>query len=255
MVMELNDFENLRVFYQNAQNRRIHLSQIIVTNIGYAITLTVAIWGFFGKGCLDAMASQSVQQRKWGPWYLFVAALLSSIVVILWRWYTQYLDNTMVDDAYPKIVFCECELKVNDLLTMWRHFVEKHTSKGSGSSKEKELMELSSTERMKFVSELSKHKRYGCRGHNTINLIAFLCLFVVWTVSLCLGYRNTILLVLSVFGLVLFLAILAVIVFNYGQLDPSSDDLKYAIDQVRSSSNKSNTSTSVDENRNKANPG
>lgn len=44
------DPENLRVFYQKVQDRRIHLSQMIVTNIGYAIALMAGIWGFLGKG-------------------------------------------------------------------------------------------------------------------------------------------------------------------------------------------------------------
>jgi hypothetical protein len=225
---EKKNFENIRVFYQSAQERRRHLSQIIVTNIGYAITLNAAILGFFGKGYIDSMASQYNQQRELSPWYLLVAAFLSSIVIILWRWYTHYLDNMRVNDAYSKIVFCEHELKVDDLLTMWRHFAKKHTSKGSGSTREKELMELSSTERMKFVSELSRHRRYGCRGHNTFNLIALVYMVVMWTVSMVgASYSHSALVAwLSLFGFFLSGLIFTLLFCFYFQKDPSETDIR-----------------------------
>jgi len=227
MCQEKDNLENIRVLYQEAQNRRTHLSQVIVTNIGYAITLTTAIWGFFGKGYIDAVASQYEKQRDLAPWYLFVAALLTSIVVILWRLYTHYLDNKIVKE-YPWIFFYESKLDVPGCdLIKWKNFIEKYAGKDSDIwAKAKSL---DAEQRRRFVSILAKRRRYGCRGHNGINLAALVYLIGVWILAIWLGMEihqeAFMALVVSVFSLV-------AVVCAYGQQNPSEEDIRSAIDKA-----------------------
>lgn len=178
------------------------------------------------------MASQYERQRELAPWYLFVAALLSSIVVILWRLYTHYLDN-QIAGYYSSLIFCEKKLCIPDDLSMWGHFLRRFKDKCL--SLRQEALSLCAEQRRRAVSDLVEDKRYGCRGHNTFNIIAFGFIFVVWALTLCLGCWHPIVLALSTIGLVLFLLIF-VVIYKYAQRDPSSSDLQRAIDHDRSAS-------------------
>jgi hypothetical protein len=222
------DPENLRVFYQSAQQRRIHLSQVTVTMIGYAVTLNVAIWGFLGKGYVDLLGAVSSRQEKIGPWYLFIAAVLSSIVVILWRLYTQYLDHQIARGVYPKLVFCEHQLSIPEELNMWDEFLEKR-KKQIGQLRT-ELEGMCAQQKHAFFSKLSGMRRSGDRGHKPFNSAALVYVLCVWTVSLYFCSCSQAVLYLSMIGLLVSSLVMAHIMWFYAQQKPCLKDLQGLID-------------------------
>jgi hypothetical protein len=235
------DSENLRAFYKATQERRIHLSQVIEKELGYAISLNAAIWGFFGKGFLDSLGAGCIEQKV-APWYIFGAALLSSMVVILWRFRTHTLDNTIVNDAYPKIVFYEHKLKMPEELTQWAHFCRTYISEKQEGLFDR-LMELDGEDRRKIVLQLSKKRRYGCRGHNTINKVALGYLTFAWGMSIWSGLRSGEVLGFSMGGLVCSVGVMAYLMTFYTQRDSSLDELKEAISKARGTPDKTRGET------------
>jgi len=176
MCHEDENLENIRVFYQTAQQRRTHLSGVIVNLIGFTISANVLIWSILGEAFVKS-PKNNIQNRHW---YIFIGAILSSISVFLWRWYTHYLDKQIMEDVYPSLAFYEAKLKIPEDLSTWAGVINKALSKEKNHDTYLQAMLLRPDQRKNAVRYLIKEKCYGCRGHNTINIITIIYVTLVW---------------------------------------------------------------------------
>lgn len=187
MCYEEENLENIRVFYQEAQNRRTHLSGVIVNLIGFTISANALIWSVLGGAYIRSFENSSTGE----PNYLLAGAVLSSISVLMWRWYTLYLDKQIID-VYPSIAFYEAKLRIPDNLSTWAGVVNKairkeksHDSESNCNSKNGnhslyiQAMRLRPDQRKIAAQHLIDQKCYGCRGHNTINIVTLIYIFFI----------------------------------------------------------------------------
>lgn len=163
-----------RAVLQSTQQLRTHWSGVITTHVGYTVVINVAIWSYFMKAYIDSLAIPEQAQ----PLYIGLASALSSILLMLWRFYTRYLDNHIAG-LYPDFLRCEHALSVPI---------------GSGTSgyliREVPLVgdilqdgDLSHGQKMEGVQVLIKSKRIGRRGHLWFDLCTLLVILVMSVVS------------------------------------------------------------------------
>lgn len=140
------DIENARVFLQLAQQRRVHLSNIDDKYTGFVITLLVGLWSFFLKAYIDSQNNQ--------PLYIFIPVIASYVLLLLWRWYSNYLDNLIVK-IYPEILYYEQVLKMPKEYRLMNDLFK------SGI---KSIENLCDDQFLGVIKKLVKQKRIGSRG-------------------------------------------------------------------------------------------
>lgn len=218
--------DDVKALYQAVCQLRIHWSDVIVRNIHYAIILIMGIWGLLGNAYIESRCEVCCYRAGKG-WYLFVAALLSSIVIVLWRWYSHYLDKAIIN-IYPEIVKYEAKLGAKDE-GVWIYLIKNVL----GKSENQELKDLTEDQKKKFVEELVQRKQIGCRGHNTFDIIGLVCIVLMWIISVSLSHCWQ-LGVWSTIGLFSSVGFLGLIFCIYRQKNPSDNDIKNAISKAKS---------------------
>ena len=166
--------DDARALLQSAQQLRTHWSGVIVTHIGYAIMINVAIWSYFLKSYFDSLAVPGKAQ----PSYIVIAAALSAILLGLWRLYTRYIDNHIAG-LYPDFLLYEGTLSVPS----------DHGTSGyliRAIPRVKPILELTPEQKLKGIKILVESKRIGRRGHLAIDVCVFFILLGMSAVSFLL---------------------------------------------------------------------
>lgn len=223
MCHEEENLENIRVLYQTVQQRRTHLSGVIVNLIGFTITANALIWSVLGQAFIKSQENNVENGLR----YLFAAAFISSITVILWRWYTHYLDKEVMKDVYPSIAFYEAKLIIPDDLSSWAGVVNKAIKKEKNHTIYTQAMLLSPDQRKIAVQHLIEQNCYGCRGHNAIDIIAIVYVFLIWCIPLWIFKKMHVYFVTGLVISIFFLTLTAIVL--YRQRNPLVEDIKEVI--------------------------
>jgi len=109
--------------------------------------------------------------------YLLIATILSSIFLILWRWYAHYLDNAIAG-LYANFIFCESSLGLPDDLGTVGNLLGMKVFRDKGT----EWNGFTPVQKAKVVSKLFEKKRLGYRGHRGIDIVALVAIIVMATV-------------------------------------------------------------------------
>ena len=212
--------ENIRVLYKEAQQDHRQLSQTIVRSIGYTIVVNAGIWAFFIKAFIDTAGANRPGQRYPEGWHLFAAALLCSLVVILWRWYTHFLDNR-VANLYAELLDYESRLDPSGDSRAWTHLEQLVFKKCT----EQEKGQLRSKAAIRSLVNKSK---IGWRGHGTINATASVYLVLMWLNTMILGHESPALASISFICLIVFLIAFCWLLSICAQMNPSEEDIQAA---------------------------
>jgi hypothetical protein len=173
--------DDVKALYQAVCQIRIHWSDVIVRNIHYAIILISAIWGFLGKAYIDTRDKVCCGHSE-QSWHIFIAALLSSVVVILWRWYSHHLDKA-ITGLYPELVYYEGILGAEDDEGTWGH-LKKNLFKSKKTDR------LTPLQRKIVIAQLVEDRLVGCRCHNAFDFIAGLTIMLGWIITLFLSWNG-----------------------------------------------------------------
>ncbi len=213
--------EDARALLQSTQQLRVHWSGVITTHIGYAVTLTVAIWGYFLKSYLDNGRPAHI---------LLVAAALSTIVLVLWRLYAHYLDNALAY-LYPELLLYESKLGVQPDYGIIA-FLTKAVPKLKPILLDKD--KLTAEKKVQVVLKLVEKRKIGYRGHLTIDIIVLAFILVTLFAGFMLPGKPAF---CSSFLCSLFIALLADIIIlllfyifrlHFCHRNPSNDDIDEA---------------------------
>lgn len=168
------DPENARALLQTTQSLRTHWSSSIVTLIGYAVVLNVAIWSYFLKAYVDSLTPSAYEQ----PLFIGVASAISSIVIMLWRLYTRYIDNHIAG-LYSDFLLCEGVLSIptnsgtSGYLMRAVPIVNRFLADNN----------LTREQKLKGISSLISSKRIGRRGHFWFDVCSLVLILIMAVVS------------------------------------------------------------------------
>lgn len=163
--------ENARSLLQSTQQLRTHWSSIIVTHIGYAVIINVGIWSYFLKAYIDSLAPTISQ-----PLYIGIASALSSILLMLWRFYTRWIDNNIAG-LYKDFLFFEGILSVPSEYGTSGYLMHAVPAVNPIFQDNK----LKPEQKREGINKLIQLKRIGRRGHlwfDICTLILILCMFI-----------------------------------------------------------------------------
>ena len=152
----------------------IALNGFVLAFIAGVITFIGSTY-FSGPDCIVVINSQilrgpSCSLEKITPAIIAINVLV--VVLILWRFYSHYIDDDIVS-GYQKVIRCEKELNVEETLTLLYTLEEKGGLKLNtldsykGKSFEKKI---------KIIENLSTCKKMGYRGHYWFNAVAIFTL-------------------------------------------------------------------------------
>jgi hypothetical protein len=167
--------ESARTLLGVAEQRREHLSTAIRALNGLALTIVVGLWTFFLKSFLDASSfvNPAIVPEYSQPFafsYVVMAAGLSAIVLGLWRLYVRYIDDEIAN-IYPEIMSYEQVLGVGSSAGIQRSILKQRYIRAV-------FAQLYQTERQQLVARLVEDRRIGRRGHDVIDTIVFVALFL-----------------------------------------------------------------------------
>jgi len=109
---------------------------------------------------------QTKRRHYWGHSYIAFASTISIVLLVLWRWYTRYLDNGIAN-LYPELIFFEGKLSCPP-----QYATSSYLKRNLGSAGDL-LDPLSFEQKSQVVAQLVKEKRIGDRGHAVINWLTF----------------------------------------------------------------------------------
>lgn len=169
--------ENARSLLQLTQQLRTHWSGIITTHIGYAVVINVAIWSYFVKAYIDSLSGTAAGQ----PLYIGVASSLSSILLMLWRFYTRYIDSNIAG-LYPDFLLCEGILSVPIA-----HGIGGYLMRAVPAVSPILLDKgLTPEEKQEGIAKLVKSKRIGRRGHLWFDVCTLFLILGMFVASVAL---------------------------------------------------------------------
>lgn len=157
MVGDFNETK-AQALLGSTQALRMHWSGLITQVMNFAILTNVAVWTFSLQAYIDIFN----REQFWAHSYIAAASTISIVLLVLWRWYTHYLDNTMCD-LYPDLVFFEGKLSCPPQYGTLAYL------KSSLGDIGKLLDTVPNEQRPQVIRELVKDKLMGGRGHTVIN--------------------------------------------------------------------------------------
>ncbi len=155
--------EDARVLLQSTQRLRTVWTAVISRDFMYAIVIIAAIWMYFLKAYVEAVATNLGH----GFSYLAVAAGLSSLLLGLWRVFTRHVHERIAG-LYPDLLFCEQHLGVE-------------TNKGTAAHLVRTIPRLhrvltddvlNPKQQGEAISFLVRKKSMGRRSHIVMDIIA-----------------------------------------------------------------------------------
>ena len=84
------------IWLNTAQQQHLHWSTMITALMGFTIVVVAGIWSYLMPNYIEVAAAK--------PAYLLAGAAASSLLLMLWRMYTHYLDN-IIAGLYPELVY------------------------------------------------------------------------------------------------------------------------------------------------------
>jgi hypothetical protein len=221
-MMERDD---VRALLQSTQALRTHWSGIIITYVGYAIVVNVAIWSYFLKAYMDSIAAPSGSQ----PLYLGVAAAISSTLLGLWRLYTRHVDDHIAG-LYPDFLLYEAKLSVPPT-----HQTSGYLVKAVRNVKCILLDEdLTPEQKLDAIRTLVKSKRIGRRGHLWFDLFVVAAILAMFGGSLY-ALRSDLcsLSAIGCFSGIAFGLLLTLFEFFFYQREPSKKFIQKILDNLK----------------------
>ena len=169
--------ENARALLQSTQQLRIHWSGVITTHIGYALTLTVAIWGFCLKSYIESGGNHCERESS----FILLASALSAIVLGFWRLYTHQLDHAIAG-LYPEFILYEGLLCLPPEYGTTGYLIRAVPR--VRYILEKDEKEMCAQQKAKAISILVELRRMGRRGHLKFDISALILLLIMLFVSI-----------------------------------------------------------------------
>lgn len=143
----------------SAQALRTHWSSLITHIMSFAILTNVAVWTFF----LQAYFGNFQEYGAWAHSYIASASTISIALLVIWRWYTQYLDNNIVQ-LYPELVYYEQQLSCPS-----QYGTSGLLKRVLGSVGNFLLEDRTAEQKAYIIGQLVNRKLIGGRGHGFIN--------------------------------------------------------------------------------------
>ncbi|PKB58004.1 MAG: hypothetical protein BZY73_00355 [SAR202 cluster bacterium Casp-Chloro-G3] len=234
MGSEVMSDENLRTMLQVTYQFRNSLVDRMNNFFGYGLALTSAVWtlaiGVFIDGALSRKAQEPIEFA-----ILAVAAGTSSIFLLLFRWYSHWFDNQVVD-LYPELLSYETSLNVpteRGISGYLRRVVTPTRQIFSSTAR------LTDEQRVAAVKELVQNRRVGTRGHGRID-IGVLIFILTTGIVFCLlpfqitAWKPSLPWIPIIFGSItafFFFSFLIMVCFRF-QKNPRQQDLTNAIVKV-----------------------
>jgi hypothetical protein len=162
--------QNAGVLLQTLTALRIHWSTVITNHFGYIITASSLIWAYF-------LHSYFTDQFVRGdPLLILVPGAITAILIGVWRCYTHYIDNEIVE-LYPEIVRCELLLSVPPDQGIIGYLCKHVPSLTRELAAENDV-----ADKIDSIKQAIKHKKIGYRGHlrfDILSLVVILSFIVI----------------------------------------------------------------------------
>ncbi len=194
--------ETTRVMLQIYHERGNHLANMLIALNGFMVAFIAGLLTFVGSSalfspkCVNISGQILVEPSSCiNPWPIFIAINIAIIVLIIWRFYSHYIDDDIVK-GYRKLIYLEHDLEVSRKVSLLSNLEKDDGSPGLARLKIYAEIESSGQcddqkfeRKMKIIDELIKKKKMGYRGHFwfnflTVSLITALLLIEVWFISI-----------------------------------------------------------------------
>lgn len=181
--------ENAGRLLEIVEQRRQHLSSMIHNLNWLAVTLISGVWTFFITGFLEhsPFVNPNINVEDAHPFtfsYIIMAAGISSLILMLWRLYSRYLDS-QISELYPEI------LKYERILGVSKTEGVAHYLARSNKNIENALDRLDENKHLEFITQLVRDRHVGRRGTLFIDklvivaFITFVGLVITDLIFLC----------------------------------------------------------------------
>jgi hypothetical protein len=176
MTIDL-DVNKAQALLKSAQELRTHWSGLINNVMNFAIVTNVAVWTLF----IQAYIWDFRETQYWVHSYLVLASTISIVLLALWRSYTAYLDNSIAH-LYPELIYFEGKLSCPP-----EYGTSAYLKRNLGSAADFLDTMQNVEHKAKVVAQLVDKKLIGGRGHDKINLLVLIVIFILALIIFVFG--------------------------------------------------------------------
>jgi hypothetical protein len=172
------DTSKAQALLGSAQGLRTHWSGLITSIMNFTIVTNVAVWTLF----IPIYITFFKETQTWAHAYLAVAATISTLLLAIWRTYTNYLDHNIVN-LYPELIFFEGQLSCPHKYGTSGYLERVLGNAGKFLSSE----EISIKVKCDVIKDLIEHKFIGGRGHRCINWLTLVATIILTLIVFLFG--------------------------------------------------------------------
>jgi hypothetical protein len=159
-ISNAGNIENYNLLLPIFYSRINHLANVIHAVNGFVVSVLIAILAI------------SLSDKITNPLNFQIILILCIIFLCFWRYYAHKIDDEIIE-LYHKILFCESSLNVREEVALVTSLISKYPPK-----LQNEFKKLSLNERYRKLSQLTKWKIVGFRGHDSFDLLAILLIMI-----------------------------------------------------------------------------
>jgi hypothetical protein len=175
-----------------AQQQRQHWSTLITSIMGFTVAFVSAIWAFSLPEYI-----KDIHNNFYSPLWLVVGASITSVIVVLWRFYTRYIDNKLAHN-FPEIIYYEALLEVPIHTGLTAYLINMDQTRAKVIAKSNKTVAdlfssstgLTPLQKFKAVEWLVDARKIGDRGHRSLDIGALLYVLlmvlgsiIVWCIT------------------------------------------------------------------------
>ncbi len=211
------EMENARFFFKDIEDRNNTMLIIMHQYTNYFIASLAIIWGFITTNPT--------------PVTIFIGVLFTNSVLIFWRYFVHFIDNSIASN-YSKLIYFEYVCYKNIQLPDATTILEKLLASATLSNQKiDEIKKMDIEKKIKIINNLVRERKMGYRGHDLFDTFVLCISGLIF--GLLMGYLLSINECLLVMSTIICITVNSVafvhLIENFQQQDPINADVEKAL--------------------------